>query len=125
MKPRDVSGPRAVQGQMERDKQADLWKLADAFFTNLYRERHCEYGGWGLDHKRPFGNSDVHGDILEIIDYPPIAGDYYSEAQEDYAAELYDELGGFLREQWVEFRSAPSDPNGNDSSNATGVSSNE
>lgn len=32
-------------------------------------EYECEFGGWGLDCKRPFGNSDVIGDILEILGY--------------------------------------------------------
>lgn len=98
----------------DRDKEADLWKLADAFFANLEREQRCEYGGWGLDDKRPFGNSDVHGDILEIIGYGPVVDDYVSENQEDYAAELYDELGGFVADKWVEFRKAPSVQGGND-----------
>lgn len=94
----------------DRDKEADLWKLADAFFGNLEREQHMEYGGWGLDDKRPFGNSDVHDDILEIINCSPVVDDYQSREQEDYAAELYDELGGFLQTKWVEFREASRPP---------------
>lgn len=85
---------------MKRDTNADLEKLADAFFDNLERETRCEYGGWGLDDKRPFGNSDVNNDIFEIIGMKPTADDYFSKEQEDYATDLYDKLGEYLREQW-------------------------
>jgi hypothetical protein len=44
----------------------DMHKLAVAFFANLGRDN-CEYGAIGVNCKRPFGNSDVEGDILEII----------------------------------------------------------
>lgn len=81
-----------------RDKNADLEKLADAFFKNLQRGN-CEYGGWGLDDKRPFGNSSVECDILEIIGWES-EGDEYSREQEDYATEIYEDLGAYLQEQW-------------------------
>lgn len=58
-----------------------------------------EYGGWGLDGKRPFGNSYVEGDILEIIGWEPI-GDEYTQDQEEYASDLYGDLGEYLRQQW-------------------------
>lgn len=94
----------------ERDREADLDKLADAFFENLEREDRCEYGGWGLDDKRPFGNSYVAGDILELIGWEP-EGEWpdsgrtdYSRAQQDYAHGLYDDLGDHLRRRWSEKR---------------------
>lgn len=44
----------------------DMLKLEKAFFANLQRDD-CEYGGIGINCKRPFGNSDVEGDILGDI----------------------------------------------------------
>lgn len=90
---------------MDRDRTSDLDRLADAFFKNLERESRMEYGGWGLDDKRPFGNSSVAEDILEIIEWPPVADDYYSNEQQEYAHELYDDLGEHLRKRWAEIRS--------------------
>lgn len=82
--------------------------LADAFYGSLEREGHCEYGGWGLDHKRPFGNSFVEGDILSIIgaepEQPYDGAMVWSEEQIDYAAVLYDGLGDFLRQQWMLYK---------------------
>lgn len=81
----------------ERNKPNDLEKLADAFFANL-RTGNVEYGGWGLDDKRPFGNSDVEGDILEIIGWEPEKNDSYE--QREYASELYAELGDYVAAEW-------------------------
>ena len=78
-------------------RKADMLKLADAFFQALERDN-CEYGGWGIHDKRPFGNSDVTGDILEII------GMKRDDEADSYADRLYDDLGAFLLEQWQEFR---------------------
>lgn len=51
---------------MDRDTTADLQVLANAFFQNLMVSNY-EYGGIGVDSKRPFGNSDVEYDILEML----------------------------------------------------------
>lgn len=85
--------------KMERDIKKDLRKLAEAFFKNLVIDD-CEFGSIGLDPKRPFGNSFVEVNILEIIEYPPSrCGDEYSESQYDYARELYFErLIPYLKE---------------------------
>ena len=89
---------------MERDKRVDLSKLSEAFFENLQIDN-CEFGGLGVDCKRPFGNSDVCGDILEIIGWE-MEGDNgnnkcYASYQNDYAYSLYHEyLIPFLQEQW-------------------------
>ena len=93
---------------MDLKKKQHLFKLADAFFDNLEIDN-CEYGGIGLNSKRPFGNSYVQGDILEIIgvkeEHESFAGELqYSHAQEDYADELYGELIPFLREKWTALR---------------------
>lgn len=93
---------------MARLNESHLEKLADAFFEALEREDRCEYGGWGLDDKRPFGNSDVEDDILEIIGETPDGDDGYRECwsshQKAYAADLYDALGDYLRRRWNELK---------------------
>lgn len=83
----------------------DLAKLADAFFDNLIYDPDCEYGSIGIDSKRPFGNSDVEGDVLEIIGRKPEGDDgegaCWASHQREYAASLYqDHLVPFLREEW-------------------------
>lgn len=88
-----------------RDKEADLSKLADAFFDNLIFDNGCEYGSIGTDPKRPFGNSDVEGDVVEIIGAKPEGDDgedeCWSRAQREYASALYsDELIPYLGKQW-------------------------
>lgn len=85
------------------DRRAAFLTLADAFFANLQRND-CEYGGWEIDPKRPFGNSDVEGDILEMLDEKPEGDDgdaaCWSSSQREYAAKLYADLGDFLRDEW-------------------------
>lgn len=49
-----------------RNEAEDLKILATAFFKELFISD-CEYGAIGIDCKRPFGNSDVEGDILEKL----------------------------------------------------------
>jgi hypothetical protein len=41
-----------------------------------------EFGAAGIDPKRPYGNSDVLGDIVEIL-YPEIWADWSSSEQDD------------------------------------------
>lgn len=99
--------------QFAQNRPAHLAALADAFYQNLERETHCEYGGWGLDDKRPFGNSSVNWDILEIcgIDYEEqgkldeagIIDEFH-----DYAGDLYDDLGAYLRAEWARFKTIKS-----------------
>lgn len=79
--------------------------LADAFFSNMAYDPACEYGSIGVDCKRPFGNSDVEGDVLEIIGAAPEGDDghdaCWSSKQREYAAALYQEhLVPYLRKQW-------------------------
>jgi hypothetical protein len=85
-------------------KPEDMLKLEKAFFQNLQRDN-CEYGGIGIDCKRPFGNSDVEGDILELIGATPAGDDGYSEcwsrAQHEYAAAMYDGLIKWLQEKYA------------------------
>jgi hypothetical protein len=86
---------------INRNREEDLLKLADEFINNLERGD-CEYGGWGLDDKRPFGNSSVAYDIAEIIG---ISGDEeLTDEEQEYCHSLYDGLGNFLRKKWNEIR---------------------
>jgi len=85
-------------------QEQDLAKLADAFFANLIIDS-CEYGGIGLDSKRPFGNSDVEADILWLLDREPEGDDGHDKCwashQREYASSLYREhLIPYLRKRW-------------------------
>jgi hypothetical protein len=84
----------------DRNRDRDMAELADAFYDNLERGN-CEYGGWGLDDKRPFGNSDVAYDIAEIIGLKVPEEDDLDEAHE-YCDDLYNDLGAYLRKKWKE-----------------------
>lgn len=81
-------------------KREDMEKLERAFFKNLQRND-CEYGGIGLDDKRPFGNSFVAGDILEIIGEQKDDVDGWTEEQLDYADWLYDKLIPWLQKKYL------------------------
>lgn len=88
-----------------RNEQNDLHLLADAFFLNLEYSDWCEYGSVGVDCKRPFGDSDVEADILEIVGWNPLGqkdGEgFYSDEQRDYARDLYcEKLVPYLRNSW-------------------------
>lgn len=78
----------------------DMAKLAKAFFDNLQRDD-CEYGAIGVDCKRPFGNSDVEADILEILGAEPEGDDgddeCWGRSQREYAAKCYDNLIPYLK----------------------------
>lgn len=74
---------------MSRDEQADLKILAAAFFDNLEFNDDFENGSVGVNYKRPFGNSDVGGDILELLNCEPEIDGDWSDAQLDYAMTLY------------------------------------
>lgn len=74
---------------MKRDVEKDLNALLKAFAENL-EISNCEFGGIGLNGKRPFGNSDVENDILTIIGWEI---EHYDEdilnEQYEYARDLY------------------------------------
>ena len=75
-----------------RNINEDLEKLSQAFFKHLQLDDSCEFGSIGLDCKRPFGNSDVERDILEIIGVQPNPDldDYtYTNSELNYARKLY------------------------------------
>lgn len=80
----------------------DLFVLATAFFENLEYDGSCEFGSIGVDCKRPFGNSWVENDILEMIgeESGEDNGDW-SEEQLEYARRLYQEaLIPYLKDMW-------------------------
>lgn len=84
---------------MKRNKTKDLLALEHAFFIHCRRHYDGEYGSIGLDSKRPFGNSYVQGDILDIIEFPH--KDEYSDEEIEYADNLFNELPKFLHEQYL------------------------
>jgi hypothetical protein len=107
--PTDDARRNSMKGN--RSRAIDVHLLAKAFFAAL-RIDDCEYGGIGLDCKRPFGNSDADADILEIIGAEPEfetnGGDDepndWSEEQRDYASSLYHEdLIPYLQSIWAEW----------------------
>jgi len=62
----------------------------------IIRWEDCEFGAPAIDCKRPYGNSDVESDILEILKVKPAFthrdGTYeYSDEQEEYARILHKE----------------------------------
>lgn len=92
---------------MNTIKNRDLKRLADRIFEELDMIN-IEYGGIGLDPKKPFGNSDVEADILQILFYDPEDVDddgtsCYSNAQRLYARNLYrNEMIPYLKMRWKE-----------------------
>ena len=83
----------------ERKNHMDL--LVEAFYDNLEREEYVEYGGWGLDDKRPFGNSAVEYDIAEIIGIEA----NFDDDNDDficYVNDLYNDLGPYLKYTWLQ-----------------------
>jgi len=77
------------------NRAKDLHALAENFLKNLVRGS-AEFGGWGHDDKRPYGNSVcIEGDILEAAGYE-LDGEL-TEDDEDYARSLYNDLGEYLK----------------------------
>jgi len=94
-----------LEAKMDRNIEADCRKLASAFFDNLQFEYSYEYGSLGTDCKRPFGNSNVEADILDIIGWKPEGDDgdgaCYASWQKEYANDLFRvKLIPFLQKEW-------------------------
>ncbi len=93
-----------------RNKEQDMLLLSDAFFSHLeLNNRAYTPGGWGLDDKRPFGNSgDLTPDIMRIIGVDYDEYDKLSELDKDkareYCNDLYLDLGNFLERKWAWFK---------------------
>ncbi len=83
--------------------------LADAFFENL-EYSNIEFGGLGLNAKRPFGNSSVEPDLAEIVFgdrnviYDPNQEGFYDEDKASYLRWLYFNLGEYLQKRWQELQ---------------------
>lgn len=94
-----------------RDLDTDLEALVDEFVKTLERND-CEYGSWGQDCKRPFGNSGYYQIACDILDIIGIDLEEYlddncesteeSKELENYAHNLYSEIGPYLRDKWLE-----------------------
>ncbi len=91
----------------DKERQTHMELLADAFFEEIQFDD-CEFGGWGLDCKRPFGNSTVEPDLAEIIGWTRESiydeNDDHDEEKCSYLRELYYDLGPYLKWKWSEMR---------------------
>lgn len=89
---------------INRDLDNDVDTIADAVIAGLFIDN-CEYGAIGLDPKRPFGNSDVEGDMLELLDCDPEGDDgeveCWSSEQREYVRDIYHRhVIGRIQEVW-------------------------
>ena len=76
-----------------RDKQEDLQTLAIVVLMQMVKE------GMILDEKRPFGNSDIDGDVAELIGLDLPDEEEYPEEFErslEYCWELWSELPAYI-----------------------------
>ena len=71
-------------------KKDHIELLANAVIKNLEVLNGGEATYIGLDFKRPFGNSNYVKDLCEIIKLKPTMHGDFTEAQEDYAINLYE-----------------------------------
>lgn len=88
----------------KENKQEPLRLLAAAYFEALEFLSPYNTGSPMLDCKRPFGNSSVDVDVLEIIGVDPEEEEdgnmVYSKDQMNYGRELYvEELVPYLKEK--------------------------
>lgn len=62
----------------------------------------CETGAPAVDPKRPYGNSDVDCDVLEILGIAPEGNDAdvtcWSERQRTWALDLHKDMLAYLKE---------------------------
>ena len=75
-----------------RNLAADIDVIAAAVIDALFVDT-CEYGAIGVDAKRPFGNSDVEGDMLQLLGCKPDGNDgedeCWSSQQREYVRDIY------------------------------------
>ncbi len=76
-----------------------MTKLATAVFSHLRED--VGYQSIGLDPKRPFWNSDVYEDLLDILDFP-LSED--PEKARNYVQSLWISLIPFLRQEWHKYQ---------------------
>lgn len=87
--------------ELDEEQLEHFSLLADAFFENLDYDN-AEFSGLGVDSKRPFGNSYVERDILDIIGLPSGEDEDAIEERKEYALWLYYNLKEFLQKRWKE-----------------------
>jgi hypothetical protein len=62
----------------------------------------CETGAPAVDPKRPYGNSDVDCDILELFEMKPMGDDGYgpcwSKEQREWAMNLHKDMLQYLKD---------------------------
>lgn len=74
---------------MEKFKITDAHiKLAKAMYVSW---DDCEFGAPSIDCKRPYGNSDVVGDILRILGLP-YDDEEENESLRDYAIKIHESM---------------------------------
>ena len=75
-----------------RDIAADVETIATAVIDALHITP-WEYGGIGVDPKRPFGGGDVEDDMLKLLACQPESDDGFkpcwSQEQREYVHEIY------------------------------------
>ena len=81
-----------------QEHENNLDAMIGHFIDHMERQG-CEYGGWGLDDKRPFGNSDATGDICELLGLNP-----EHDENRKYADTVYTELRVHMRKRWKEYQ---------------------
>jgi len=57
----------------------------------------CEFGAPAVDCKRPYGNSDVYGDIAEILGIEPDGDSEFSDADRERMHTLHSEMRRVLQ----------------------------
>ena len=74
---------------------SDRFELTEEHLTLLARAyvrwEDCETGAPAIDCKRPYGNSDVAGDVAEILGWPIDEQDGLTDEQRDRALEIHSE----------------------------------
>jgi len=86
-----------------RDIAVDTRNLANVVVANLRRTSEG-FGGIELDSKKPFGNSAVEADILELIGWAPVDEDTDRDLyrqQQSYARDVYDRVLPFIQTRWA------------------------
>ena len=68
---------------VEEPKRFEVTEQHMRLLPRLYFEYndYCEFGAPEVDPKRPYGNSDVYGDLGEILEVEPSMVDDYDEAE--------------------------------------------
>ena len=60
-------------------------------------DSNCEFGAPAVDPKRPYGNSDVYGDIAKILNISSDSNGDFTDAQIDRMIKLHEELTTVLQ----------------------------